>query len=142
MSPFVSTVSSATAVAAASAPVRSAAQTGTWFGTWQSTYIAFIVLWNNGPMTLNIVVDPLFGTVLGTALLAGSRYTNIPFDVTGVKINNLISLEGIPALGFGITITCVLTSPTTMTGFYTVTAAGDLRDEGTFNLTLSSPVII
>ncbi|MEW6379149.1 MAG: hypothetical protein AB1611_06035 [bacterium] len=123
-------------------PTRTAAQTGTWVGTWTSTWIAYIVLWHSGPMTLNIVVDPLLGTVYGTALLAGSRYTNIPFDVSGVRVNNIISLEGIPKLGFLIDVTCVLTSPTTMNGFYAVTAAGDLVDEGIFDLSLLAPVLI
>ncbi|MEW5804210.1 MAG: hypothetical protein AB1847_19110 [bacterium] len=127
---------------AATTVTRTAAQTGTWVGTWTSTSLAYIVLWHTGPMTLNIVVDPLFGSVLGTAILQGSRYTSAPFDVSGVKINNIISLEGIPSLGLGIVLTCVLTSPTTMTGFYTVTATGDIVDEGTFNLTLLAPVII
>jgi|GEM_PF-1399331 len=123
-------------------PTRTAAQTGTWVGTWTSTWIAFIVLWHTGPMTLNLVVDPLLGTVVGTALLAGSRYANIPFDVSGVKVNNIISLEGIPKLGYLIDITCVLTSPTTMNGFYTIVTAGDLVDEGIFDLSLLAPVII
>lgn len=121
---------------------RTAAQTGTWVGTWTSNSLAYIILWHSGPMTLNIVVDPLFGAVLGTTMLQGSRYTTAPFDVSGVKINNIISLAGIPALGLDTVLTCLLTSPTTMTGFYTVSAKGVLVDEGVFDLNLLAPVLL
>lgn len=122
-------------------PTRTAAQTGTWLGTWTSTWIAYIVLYHTGPMTLNIVVDPFLGLVAGTAVLQGSRYTNVPFTVTGLKINNLITLEGIPALGLGIDINCLMTSPTTLTGYYSVIEKATLVDEGVFDLSLAAPVI-
>ena len=129
------------AAPAASTITRTAAQTGTWLGTWTSTYIAYIVLYHTGPMTMNIVVYPLLGSVAGTVVLQGSKYTNVPFTVTGVKVNNLITLEGIPALGLAIDINCLLTSPTTLTGYYTVLEKATLVDEGVFDLSLAAPVI-
>jgi len=123
--------------------VRGAAQSGTWLGSWQSTYIAFIVLWNSGPMFLNIVEDPLLGVVTGTAALQGSRYASIPFAVSGVLVNNTITLEGFLGTGYDIVITCILTSPTTMTGFYTVLGTTiPIMDEGIINLTMNPPVLL
>jgi len=124
------------------AALRTAAQSGTWTGTWQSTYIAFPILWNTGPMTLNFVEDPLLGTVLGTAVLAESRYASIPFEVAGVIVNNAINLEGFLYTGFDCALTGYFTSPTTMNGFYTVLGTHiPVLDEGIFNLTLTPAVI-
>jgi len=123
-------------------PVRAAAQSGTWTGTWQSTYIAFPILWNTGPMTLNIVEDPLLGTVAGTAILAESRYASIPFEVAGVIVNNTISVEGFLYTGYDCAITGYFTSPTTTDGFYTVLGTSiPILDEGIFSLSLIPPVI-
>lgn len=124
------------------AALRSAAQSGTWTGTWQSTYIAFPILWNTGPMTLNFVEDPLLGTVVGTAVLAESRYASIPFEVAGVIVNNTITLEGFLYTGYDCALTGYFTSPTTMSGFYTVLGTHiPILDEGIFNLTLTPAVI-
>ncbi|MBN2372503.1 hypothetical protein JXL19_01775 [bacterium] len=126
-----------------SSPLRTAAQTGSWLGTWQSTYIAFPVLWNTGPMSLNIVEDPLLGIVTGTAILQDSRYASIPFDVSGVIVNDTITLEGFLYTGYDCVLTCIMTSPTTITGFYTVLGTSiPIMDEGLFNLTLNPPVLI
>ncbi|MGA1790907.1 MAG: hypothetical protein ACMUIM_05445 [bacterium] len=134
--------SAATLAPAPVSPIRTAAQAGTWTGTWQSTYIAFPILWNTGPMSLNIVEDPLLGTVVGTAVLAESRYASIPFEVAGVIVNNTISVEGFLFTGYDCAITGIFTSPTTMTGFYTVLGTKiPIMDEGIFNLTLIPPVI-
>ena len=123
--------------------VRAAAQTGTWTGSWQSTYIAFIVLWNSGPMYLNIVEDPLLGVATGTATLQGSRYASIPFEVSGVLVNDTINLTGFLGTGYDIMLTCILTSPTTMTGFYTVLGTTiPVMDEGVINLTMNPPVLL
>ncbi|MGA1843924.1 MAG: hypothetical protein ACMUIS_05120 [bacterium] len=122
---------------------RGAAQSGTWTGSWQSTYIAFIVLWNSGPMYLNIVEDPLLGVVTGTAALQGSRYASIPFAVDGVLVNDTINLTGFLGTGYDIMLTCILTSPTTMTGFYTVLGTTiPIMDEGVINLTMNPPVLL
>jgi len=124
------------------AALRTAAQSGTWVGTWQSTYIAFPILWNSGPMTLNFVEDPVLGTVVGTAVLADSRYASIPFEVAGVIVNNTISVEGFLYTGFDCALTGYFTSPTTMSGFYTVLGTHiPVLDEGIFNLTLTPAVI-
>ena len=125
-----------------SAPVRVAAQAGTWLGTWQSTYIAFPILWNTGPMFLNIAEDPLLGTIIGTAIMQDSRYASIPFDVSGIIANDTITLEGFLGTGYDCVLTCILTSPTTMTGFYTVLGTSiPVMDEGVFTLSLNPPVL-
>jgi len=123
-------------------PIRTSAQSGTWTGTWQSTYIAFPILWNTGPMMLNIVEDPLLGVVAGTAILQESRYASIPFEVSGVLVNDTITLEGFLGTGYDCVLTCILTSPTTIVGFYTVLGTTiPVMDEGIFNLSLIPPVI-
>ena len=130
------------ALSAPVAPVRAAAQSGTWLGTWQSTYIAFPILWNTGSMFLNIAEDPLLGIVAGTAILSDSRYASIPFEVSGVIVNNTITLEGFLYTGFDCALTCILTSPTTIAGFYTVLGTSTpVIDEGIFNLTLTPAVL-
>ncbi|MGA1864289.1 MAG: hypothetical protein ACMUHX_04435 [bacterium] len=124
---------------------RTAAQTGTWTGTWTSTFVAFPILFNNGPMVLNIVEDPLLGVVAGTTILQGSRFASLLTEVAGVIVNNVITLEGSPLIGYDLQLICYLTSPTTMNGFYTVLGTGGMTlpisDEGIFNLTLN-PVVI
>ena len=94
---------------------------------------------------LNIVEDPLLGTVAGTTILQGSRYASALTEVAGVLVNNVISLEGFLYTGFDILLTCNLTSTTTMTGFYTVLGTGGMGpailDEGIFNLTLTPSVL-
>ncbi|MEW5804208.1 MAG: hypothetical protein AB1847_19100 [bacterium] len=123
---------------AAGLPMRTAAQTGSWIGTWTSNYIAFVVLWHTGPMSLNIVVDPVLGNVTGTGTLQGSRYADILFNVVGVEANNSISLSGFLGTGYNIYLDGVLTSPTTISGTYTVvgTSGGTILDYGVFNVTL------
>ncbi|MGA1845104.1 MAG: hypothetical protein ACMUIS_11135 [bacterium] len=129
-------------LAAAVAPIRTAAQAGSWTGSWQSTYIAFPVLWNSGPMLLNLAEDPLLGILAGTAVMQGSRYASIPFEVSGVIINDTITLEGFLGTGYDCVLTGILLSPTTMTGFYTVLGtATPVMDEGIFNLNLNPPVL-
>lgn len=138
--PVIPTALSATP--AVTVPTRTAAQTGTWSGTWTSTYFNFIIVWQTGPMFMNIVVDPL-GGVLGSGILQGSKYATLPFDLSGVEVNNIITLSGLLATGYGITLTCILTSPTTMTGYWVVTGTHvPVIDEGLFDLTLISPAII
>jgi len=124
--------------AAAGIPMRTAAQTGTWSGTWTSNYIAFIVLWHTGPMTLNIVVDPVTGAVAGTGTLQGSRYASILFNVTGVEANSAITISGFLGTGYNIYIDGILSSPTTVTGTWKVvgTAGGTILDYGVFSVTL------
>ncbi len=125
--------------------VRTAAQSGTWTGTWTSTFVAFPILFHTGPMMLNIVEDPLLGVVAGTTILQGSRFVSVLTEVAGVIVNNVITLEGSPLVGYDLQLICYLTSPTTMNGFYTVLGVGGMTlpisDEGIFNLTLN-PVVI
>jgi hypothetical protein len=123
-------------------PTRTAAQAGSWTGSWQSTYIAFPVLWNSGPMLLNLAEDPLLGILAGTAVMQGSRYASIPFAVSGTIINDTITLNGFLGTGYDCVLTCILLSPTTMTGFYTVLGTDvPVIDEGIFSLNLNPPVL-
>ena len=93
-------------------------------------------------MSLNIIEDPLLGGIVGTAILQDSRYASIPFDVSGVVVNDTITLSGFLGTGYDCILTCILTSPTTITGFYTVLGTSiPVMDEGIFNLTLSPPVL-
>lgn len=124
---------------AAPSPMRIAAQAGTWIGTWQSNFIAFIVLFNSGTMNMTLIEDLTLNTLDGTAILIGSRFADTLFSVRGVLTDptNFI-LEGIVSTGIALVLNCILTSPTTMTGSYTVTSGfgGQLLDTGVFNLTL------
>jgi len=125
---------------AAPLPMRMAAQAGTWIGTWQSTFIAFIILFNSGTMTMTLVENPTLNTISGTCILEGSRFANTLFDVQGVLTGTpLFELQGvIGAGGFTIVMSCTLTSPTTMTGTYTesIGFGGPVVDRGVFSLTL------
>ncbi|MCL6582000.1 MAG: hypothetical protein K6U11_00015 [bacterium] len=125
---------------AVSAPlIRTAAQAGTWVGTWQSTFIAFIILYHSGPMTLDLIENPLLQSISGTAILQGSRYTSTLFDVRGVlPTTSTFEVSGTLPGGYAVVLSCILTSPTTITGTYTVNIGfgGILVDKGIFNLTL------
>jgi hypothetical protein len=145
LAPFAGITPGISTSLGAIAQVRTAAQSGTWSGTWTSTYVAFPILFHSGPMMLNIVEDPLLGTVAGTTILQGSRYASALTEVAGVLVNNVISLEGFLFTGFDILLTCNLTSTTTMNGFYTVLGTGGMAppilDEGVFSLTLTPSVL-
>lgn len=120
-------------------PMRAAAQGGTWIGTWESTFIAFIILFNSGPMTLTLIENPLLQTLSGTCILTGSRFTNTLIDVRGVITTpTFFELSGITAGGFALVLSCTLLNPAIMTGSYTVTSGfgGAVLDRGIFNLTL------
>jgi hypothetical protein len=124
---------------AAPLPMRVSAQAGTWVGTWQSTSIAFIILFNSGTMNMTLVENPTLNTIDGTAILVGSRFADTLFDMRGVLTDptNFI-LEGIVANGIALVLNCTLTSPTTMTGSYTSSFGfgGQVVDTGVFSLTL------
>lgn len=125
---------------AAPLPMRMAAQAGTWIGTWQSTFIAFIILFNSGTMTMTLAENPTLNTISGVCILEGSRFANTLFDVQGVLTGTpIFELQGvIGAGGFTVVMTCTLTSPTTMTGTYTesIGFGGPVVDRGVFSLTL------
>ncbi|MEW5803419.1 MAG: hypothetical protein AB1847_15100 [bacterium] len=144
VNPFIPTISPLSALipastAVAPVPIRTAAQAGTWVGTWQSTFIAFIILYHSGPMTLDLIENPLLQSLSGTGILQGSRYTNTLFDVRGViPTSSTFELNAILSGGYAIVLNCILTSPTTMIGTYTVSFGfgGSAIDTGIFNLTL------
>jgi hypothetical protein len=145
LSPLAGITPGISASLGAISPARTAAQSGTWTGTWRSTFVAFPILFNNGPMVLNIVEDPLLGVVAGTTILQGSRFVSLLTEVAGVLVNNVITLEGSPSTSYDLQLLGYFTSPTTMNGFYTVLGVGGMTapisDEGVFNLILSPTVI-
>jgi hypothetical protein len=136
------------------APVVTAEQAGTWTGTW----ISFIKL-NAGFMNLTLVEDTLSGLLSGETNLILNKITkSIPAQVSGVfsggttftltgRNNPIIPITLLlttTALltSYTIQLNCTLTSPTTMTGTYTIQDLVKLDiDYGSFNLTLSTPVI-
>jgi hypothetical protein len=82
------------------------------------------------------------GIIAGTAILQGSRYASTLFEVSGVLVNNTITLEGFLGTGYDCVLTCILISPNTITGFYTVLGTSvPVMDEGIFNLSLLPPVL-
>lgn len=91
-------------------------------------------------MNMTLIENPTLNTLDGTAILVGSRFADTLFNVRGVLTGttNFI-LEGIVATGNALVLNCILTSPTTMTGSYTVSSGfgGQLLDTGVFNLTLA-----
>ncbi|MEW5803940.1 MAG: hypothetical protein AB1847_17735 [bacterium] len=115
-----------------------AEQAGTWEGLWSSGLVS-------GPMTLNIVVDPVLGGLAGYVQLLGNPTLGSLVDVTGTSLNNQIILSGsgigLGGMTFTIDITGTLTSTTAMTGTYTLINSSSLVETGSFQLGLLTPVI-
>ena len=115
-----------------------AEQAGTWSGIWTSGLVS-------GPMTLNLVTDPILGTLSGYVQLLGNAYLGTLVSVTGTVLNNQIIISG-SGLGLGSTnytidVVGTLTSTTTMTGTYTLINSSSIKQTGSFNLTLLTPVV-
>ncbi|MEW6378396.1 MAG: hypothetical protein AB1611_02180 [bacterium] len=115
-----------------------AEQTGTWEGLWSSGLVS-------GPMTLNLVSDPLFGTLSGYVQLLGNPTLGSLVSITGSALNSQIILSGsgigLGGMTFTIDIVGTLTTATTMDGTYTLTNSTSLVETGSFKLSLLTPVI-
>ena len=122
------------------AAVVAAEQAGYWEG-----------LWNNGiytgPMTLNLIEDPLTLTLSGNAQLIANVTLGVTVPVTGTALNGQVVVAG-TGIGIGsqifeLEVVGILTSTTTMEGTFTLlnTGSGAVQDSGTINLVLSNPVI-
>ena len=137
----------------AAAPVVAAEQAGAWTGTWYS-----LIKLNAGIMNMSLIEDQLNGALIGEVTLILNKFTNsIPAEVSGLYDggdtfiltggNNTVFsslLIGTTTVTlYEITLTCTLTSPTTMTGTYYIKDLTKLLsdDYGNFNLTLTAPVI-
>ena len=112
--PLAPTVPVPTIAAPPVTTVLVAEQAGTWLGNW---YLGF--LW--GDMTMVLVVDPVTGYLSGTVTLLGNLALSVPIDVFGTASAGGIDVSGIDASGlYALNINGILTSPTDMTGTWTV----------------------
>ena len=128
-----------TAPSVPAAPIA-AEQVGTWQGSWNSEGVA-------GPLTINLAVDPLVGTLLsGYVQLLGNPYLGSLVSVTGETLNNQIYIEG-SGLGIGsqnikIEIIATLTSATSMVGTYTMINNTSIISTGAFDAELLPSIIL
>jgi hypothetical protein len=116
-----------------------AEQAGSWQGLWSTVT-------SSGDMTLSIVEGPTDPTLLsGVVQLIGNTFLRLPIDVTGELINNQVILTGTcPGLGnwpTTINLKGTLISATEMAGNYTLTKSVSVIESGTFDLTLTTPVL-
>ncbi|MGA1869327.1 MAG: hypothetical protein ACMUJM_12375 [bacterium] len=134
----VPTVVAPTAAISQLVPLFLVEQAGSWNGIWTNGLYS-------GPMTLNLVEDPIFGTLVGYVQLLGNPYLGSLVDVTGEVVNNQIYLTGsgigLGTMTFTIDITGTLLDPTTMTGQYTLINATSIVETGSFDLSLLPPII-
>ncbi|MGA1874098.1 MAG: hypothetical protein ACMUIA_00660 [bacterium] len=123
-------------------PVAAAAvaaeQAGTWTGVWTGDLVS-------GPITLNLVTDPILGVITGYVQLLGNPYLGSLVPVDGTVLNSQIYLDG-SGLGIGsqtikMEIIGTLTSATTMTGTYTLINSTSIIGTGIFSADLTTPVI-
>ena len=121
------------------AAIVAAEQAGTWEGLWSSGAVS-------GPMTLNLIEDPIFGTLTGFVQLLGNPTLGSLVDVTGEVLNNQIFVSGsgigLGGMTFKIDVTGTLTSPETMTGNYTLINSTSVVETGSFELALIPPIIL
>ena len=122
-------------------PLFSAAQVGTWTGTWTN-------FTTSGLMTLNLAEDILTGGLYGYAQLLGNFYLDALVEVDGSILNNQIfvagSGTGLGNQNFTVEIIGTLLTTSSMTGIYNMinnSSGGSITEQGTFELTLVAPVI-
>ena|GEM_PF-927156 len=124
---------------AAAAPVA-AEQAGFWQGLWSNNIYS-------GPMTLNLVADPLTQALTGTAQLLTNYTLGVSVPVSGVALNGQVIVSGtgigIGSQTFELDINGLLTSTTTMGGSYSLInlGSGAVVETGTINLVLTTPVV-
>ncbi|MGA1869329.1 MAG: hypothetical protein ACMUJM_12385 [bacterium] len=113
-------------------------QVGTWQGIWSTGLVS-------GQMTLNLVQDIIFNTLVGYVQLLGNPTLGSLVDVTGEAVNNQVYVSGsgigLGTMTFVIDVVGTLTAPDAMSGTYTLTNSGSLVETGSFELSLIAPVI-
>jgi len=116
-----------------------------WSGIWASLLSTSQL----GPMNLTLSQNTVTGAVTGTASLFLNKLIPLPvtvsgvflggtsFTVTGVYTSFSLALSGliIVPTNYTLSLTCTLTSPTTMNGTYSILSIKE-TDFGGFNLTL------
>ena len=117
-----------------------AEQVGYWEGLWSNGIV-------NGPMTLNLVEDPLTLTLSGNAQLLTNITLGVNVPVIGTALNGQVIVSG-TGIGIGsqifeLEVVGLLSSPTTMEGTFTLlnTGSGAVQESGTVALVLANPVI-
>jgi len=122
------------------AAVVAAEQAGYWEGLWSNGIVS-------GPMSLNLVEDPLTLTLSGNAQLLTNVTLGVTVPVTGTALNGQVIVAG-PGIGIGsqifeLEVVGLLTSTTTMEGTFILlnTGSGAVQDSGTVTLVLTIPVI-
>jgi len=136
--PTIPTIPIPTIVAPPVTTILVAEQAGTWLGTW---YLGFLF----GDMTMVIVENPVTGYLSGTVTLLGNLALGIPIDVFGTATAGSIDVGGIDPSGlYALNINGILTSPTEMTGTWTVikisTGVPVKNGVGNFEVTLVDTV--
>ena len=117
--------------ASLSNPFFAAEQAGAWIGTWNLGFLT-------GNMIMNLD-ESITGSLSGTAQLIGNLTFGGIFNVYGSGDQTFVSLNGQdPTLTYAVTLQGILTTPTTMEGFYSIYKIGSVtpKETGTFNLEL------
>lgn len=144
--PFLSSLSRSAQVLGGGAAVAPPATiTTSWSGSWYS-------LPNTnqfGLMNLTLTEDITAGTFDGTAWLVLNRYIPAPVAVSGAYtgVGTTFILSGIYTdfliqgglifpIDYYITLECLITAGTTMTGSYSISTLLQQNDYGSFNLAL------
>ena len=123
-----------------STPTASGEQAGLWQGLWSNNVYS-------GPMTMNLVADPITQALSGTAQLLTNYNLGVVVPVVGTALNGQVLVSGtgigIGSQTFKLDVSGLLTSTTTMGGTYTIINLGSsaVVETGTINLALSTPVI-
>jgi len=123
-----------------------AEQVGSWAGTWNNITTKGAVVVASGPITINLVQDPVLpNTVAGYVQVVGNPFLGTIVDVTGQIINSQVILTGtgISAKGKSIVldVVCTLTTPTDMFGDFTMTQSSTIVSTGSFTAALAPAVI-
>ena len=112
-------------------PFFTAEQAGAWIGTWNLGFLT-------GNMIMNLD-ESITGSLSGTAQLIGNLTFGGIFNVYGTGDPTFISLNGQdPTLTYAVSLQGILTTSSTMEGFYTIYKIGSVtpKETGTFNLEL------
>jgi len=117
-----------------------AEQAGLWQGLWSNNVYS-------GPMTLNLVEDPVTLALSGIAQLLTNYNLGVSVPVVGTALNGQVLVSGtgigIGSQVFELDVNGLMTSTTTMSGTYTIINLGSsaIAETGNINLVLSTPVI-